>query len=387
LKNKNICKRVLEKMVFKNPIISYHSFILLKNSFILFLRMVRGNFNVRRANITQKKRRQWSAREKLMVIAYHEQGHSKRATANKFEIEPKQVREWIASKERLMKVSPYVQKLAPGARPKYPQLEVELFEWVKESRRQLKTVSRYMIQSKARSLAKKPTYEALYPDVKNARFSQKWVDGFMSRHNLVNRRRTTIAQRLPEDYLEKQSDFLSYILFYRKEHEYPLSLIGNMDETPMTFNLPSNTTVEQRGTKSISILSTGHEHSNFTVVLACMADGTKLPPVIIFKLVNIPREEFPDGVIIRTNKEGWMNESEMTWWIENVWTRRARQSNNPKSLLVLDSFAAHKTEVIKRRFRGKNTALAVIPGGLTSRLQPLDVSLNKPFKAKVNLFY
>ena len=59
-------------MVFKNPIISYHSFFLLKNSFILFLGMVCGNFNVRRANITQKKRRHWSAREKLMVVAYHE---------------------------------------------------------------------------------------------------------------------------------------------------------------------------------------------------------------------------------------------------------------------------------------------------------------------------
>ena len=55
--------------------------------------MVRGNFKARRANITQKKKRQWSAREKLMIIAYCERGHSKRATANKFEIEPKQLRE------------------------------------------------------------------------------------------------------------------------------------------------------------------------------------------------------------------------------------------------------------------------------------------------------
>ncbi|GES84778.1 pogo transposable element with KRAB domain [Rhizophagus clarus] len=143
-----------------------------------------------------------------------------------------------------------------------------------------------------------------------------------------------------------------------------------MDETPMAFNLPSNNTIEQSGTKTVSILSTGHERSNFTVVLACMADGTKLPPVIIFKLKNIPREVFPDGVIIRTNPEGWMNESEMTW-----------------SLLVLDSFSAHKTDVVKQRFHEKKTDLAVIPDGLTSRLQPLDVSLNRSFKAKVRNLY
>ena len=81
---------------------------------------------------------------------------------------------------------------------------------------------------------------------------------------------------------------MSYVLFCRNEHDYLLSLIRNIDETPVSFNLPNNTTVEQHNTKTVSILSTGHEHSSFTVVLSCMADGTKLPPVIIFKLVNVP---------------------------------------------------------------------------------------------------
>ena len=82
-----------------------------------------------------------------------------------------------------------------------------------------------------------------------------------------------------------------------------------------------------------------------------------------------------------------MNEDEMIWWIENVWVQRARRSINPRSFLVLDSFTAHKTDAVKNRFREKHTDLAVIPGGLTSRLQPLDVSLNKPFKDKVIFFF
>src|SRR6266540_2441392 len=110
-------------------------------------------------------------------------------------------------------------------------------------------------------------------------------------------------------------------MYLRKENEYPLSLIRNMDEMPMSFNLSSNTTVKQSGSKTVSILPTGHEQSNFTVVLACLADGTKLPPVIIFKLKKIPREEFPEGVVIHANSEEWMNEEEMIWWIENIWTK------------------------------------------------------------------
>jgi len=38
------------------------------------------------------------------------------------------------------------------------------------------------------------------------------------------------------------------------------------------------------------------------------------------------------------------------------------------------------TESTKRLATELNTHLAVIPGGLTSQLQPLDISVNKPFK-------
>ena len=51
----------------------------------------------------------------------------------------------------------------------------------------------------------------------------------------------------------------------------------------MTFDLPSNRTVNAIGAKSVLIKTTGHDKSHFTVVLSCLADGSKLPPVIILK--------------------------------------------------------------------------------------------------------
>ncbi|GET50680.1 pogo transposable element with KRAB domain [Rhizophagus irregularis DAOM 181602=DAOM 197198] len=155
-----------------------------------------------------------------------------------------------------------------------------------------------------------------------------------------------------------------------------------MDETPMWFDLPSNTTINQKGAKTVSIRTTGHERSSFTVILACMADGTKLPAVCIFKLKNIPKENFPHGIYIRANEKGWVNEQEMLWWVENVWTSRNR-FGNPRSMLVLDSFRGHIVNSVKNRFVEKNTNIAVIPGGCTSKLQLLDVAINKSFKSKV----
>ncbi|CAG8637209.1 7805_t:CDS:2, partial [Paraglomus brasilianum] len=45
---------------------------------------------VRKARITSKQRRSWCAQEKLMVVCYHEHGHSVKKTAEKFNIQRKQ---------------------------------------------------------------------------------------------------------------------------------------------------------------------------------------------------------------------------------------------------------------------------------------------------------
>ena len=151
-------------------------------------------------------------------------------------------------------------------------------------------------------------------------------------------------------------------MYMRIEYDYSLGLIANMDETPVTFDLPSNITIDETGARSISIRTTGHEKTNFTVVLSCMADGMKLPPLIIFKLKKIPRGNFPPEVVIQANQTGWMNEQEMMYWIEKIWTKRASRFSNPQSLLVLDSFFTHIMDSVKRRFIEKSTNIAIISG-------------------------
>ena len=63
-----------------------------------------------------------------MVITYYEKGHSKRSIADKFNIQPKQLRDWLKNKEKLLRTTPYTQKLTTDAHPKYPLLKNELFE-------------------------------------------------------------------------------------------------------------------------------------------------------------------------------------------------------------------------------------------------------------------
>ena len=75
-----------------------------------------------------------------------------------------------------------------------------------------------------------------------------------------------------------------------------------------------------------------------------------------------------------------MNQDGMKLWWEKIWTRRSGALLRKPALLVFDQFRTHLTEEMKKLAAHSKTQLAVIPGGLTSQLQPLDVSINKPFK-------
>ena len=210
--------------------------------------------------------------------------------------------------------------------------------------------------------------------------TNSWCTRFLRRKNFVLRQKTKIVQKLPEDLEEKVTSFHSFVIKRRKENDYELVHIGNMDETPVWFDMPSARTVNSRGEKTVLINTTGHEKSRFTVVLSCLANGTKLKPMVIFKRKTMPKEKFPPGVVVHCHEKGWMDEAGLKIWIEKVWKSRPGGLLRKKSLLIWDSFRAHLVDSVKRVVKETNTDIAVIPGGLTSVLQPLDVSLNKPFK-------
>lgn len=125
-----------------------------------------------------------------------------------------------------------------------------------------------------------------------------------------------------------------------------------------------------------------------TVMLCCTADGRKLPPYIIFKRKTLPAgEKFPRNVVVRVHDKGWMCSGLMEDWVKTVWERRPGAALCKHSLLVLDSYRGHLTDNVKTALSRAGTDIAIIPGGMTSQLQPLDVAINKPFKDRLRKHY
>ena len=107
-----------------------------------------------------------------------------------------------------------------------------------------------------------------------------------------------------------------------------------------------------------------------------------MPPKVISKGVRTPRDlVVPHPLHVSLHKKGWMDEQGIREWIQQSLPRAER------SLLVWDSFRAHLTDSVKDDLKQRNIDVAVIPGGLTPVVQPLDKCLNKPFKDNVRRKY
>ena len=169
----------------------------------------------------------------MVVSCFENNNRNICGMAKKFNIEPKQVCDWFQKKEKLLNTAPHVAKLHPEKPPNYLNLEDDLFSWITEKRENGNAVTRDLITRKAIALSKDREFQLNNPGIVGFKFSSKWLDGFLERYDLGQRCRITVAQQLPSDLIKYQQSFLSYVLYMRTQHQYPLKYIGNMDETPM----------------------------------------------------------------------------------------------------------------------------------------------------------
>ena len=170
---------------------------------------------------------------------------------------------------------------------------------------------------------------------------------FVSREGLVNRRRTHIAQNQRRN-IEEETDFVCCLNEHIEMMKYPASLIVNIDETNVDFDMPSTTTLAQRGERTISVRGTGSSY-RCTALLGVTMSGEKLPPFIVFtgtRNGRIMREisgesgrnGFPSDVVMSVQKKGWIDEELMLEWIDRVWKPWLQAKEHKLSYLIMDCF-------------------------------------------------
>ncbi len=145
--------------------------------------------------------------------------------------------------------------------------------------------------------------------------SENWVKEWIrSKLGWSFRVATTAAQKLPKDW-EHQLDMMAYrAAFEVLTHGVPAELMVNMDQTAMHL-VPSggSRTYDKRGKKEIAV--TGVEDKRqITICVSSAADGTTLPPQLIFQ--GKSSRSLPSGPTVRElhHGEGWRFKYTQNHW-------------------------------------------------------------------------
>ncbi|KAF3924499.1 hypothetical protein ABW20_dc0105467 [Dactylellina cionopaga] len=265
-------------------------------------------------------------------------------------------------------------------------------------------------------------YSELYPNIEpdnRFKFSRGWFNRFKYRRRISLRAITNQAQEIPENHralIELFHDFIrrhaaneaqtledESVQFtpitkdrYRDIGRFSLANIANMDQTPLQFEFISGKTktYEMTGAKTVWSRSKGSglDKRQATVQLCIFADGVpRIKPLIVFKgqgtrLLPAEKNKYDKRVSVVFQENAWVDEVVTKHWLVNLWKPAAFdpingfRNNKESRLLVFDAHRAQKTEAIRNLLHDLQTIAAIVPPGCTSLVQPLDVSINKPFK-------
>ena len=225
----------------------------------------------------REKHHHLTIKKKLEIIAFAENNSNHKAS-QVYDVDRKSIRDWRTKKFELVQSSHKSTKktLHKGKVTEIMKFDNELLSFISFQRNLDLPVTTSTLIVKLVDLAhdkKSCTFNAL----------QKWVYRFMKRSNLSFRRGTHIGQSLPDKHNQLVMNFLKYNISELKQYNFELDCICNMDETPVYLNMPPNYTIEKIGSRQVSIKTLGQEKTRVSLVLAILADGNKLPPLLIFK--------------------------------------------------------------------------------------------------------
>ena len=142
------------------------------------------------------KRHAYDAAFKTKAIKIAEQDGN-RAAARELGVDESMVRRWRLKKGDLAICKSTTKKIGCGRKARWPQLEDQLEDWVHIQRADGRAVSTLQIRLRGIQLAKEQSIEGFAG-------GHSWVLRFLKRKGLSIRARTTLCQKLPPDFEEKE---------------------------------------------------------------------------------------------------------------------------------------------------------------------------------------
>ena len=262
-----------------------------------------------------------------------------------------------------------------------PQEEQELVRYIKGLTERHMPPTREMVQNFASTIAKEPV-------------SESWVTRFINRHSIHLISHWTVGMDSNRHKADSEDKYRLYFhLLHNKIDQYQISPCHtyNMDEKGFLIGIigRSKRIFSRRMWEKKEVRASLQDGNRaWITVLACIcADGSALPPSLIYEAANkgIQSAWVDDiragehEVFITSSPSGWTNNDIGLAWLEQVFDRYTKETaRRSYRLLILDGHGSHVTIDFINYCDQNKILLAILPPHSTHTLQPLDVAMFKP---------
>lgn len=245
--------------------------------------------------------------------------------------------------------------------------------WVLSMREQQLPITESNLFHKASTLRKRGTFSDSF------RISYDWAVGFMLQHRLGTQsifKEASLARRLPPFLQVKVESFQQFTKQVIQVKKLPESLVAAMDELCLFVDLR---VVQDKARCSEALELTGSVPL-VTVYLAVLANGTMLPSLVMTNR-TLAQKRVPEFMLLQDGADSLLVEEVLELWTSKVWIPHVSRPAQPqKSMLVLDRHREHLRDSFLTSISGAGTLPAMVPGGCSFRLQPLEVCLKPVLK-------
>jgi hypothetical protein len=282
----------------------------------------------------------------------------------------------------------------PSALAAHPAVEEEIREMLRRMRAAGAPVNTSIIRWTVRGVLELRAPALLADFTVSHGWIVKWARNEL---NFRWRKSTTAAQKLPLDW-EEQGLLMGQRLAAQMEmYGTHSSLVINLDQTGVHLVPASFWTYEQNGASSVPVVG-AEDKRQITAVVASSLYGDMLPLQLIFQGKTERCE--PDAtaaskaarVHITHSANHWSNVTTMQQWVQHVLLPHAElciQRHGLRAdasiILLLDVWSVHTSEEFRMWLRKQQPRihLVYVPANCTSKLQPADVALQRPFKSHI----
>ena len=240
----------------------------------------------------------------------------------------------------------------------------------------------------------------IIPDFQSKTYNSlhHWFKRFMEKYSFPVKKILKTTQSLPKNFLDNLRNLLYVAIKDTAEFKTDInaSSLANVSEVPIILDPIVESRYEKVADSVVKIRIFGKAKQRLSCMLCIYADGHRAPPMLVFK--GLPDDSLEKRLsnlkVVKENKvfvvcqqDPWFDDNTFIKWLNYIWFRAYSFRNIKDSILYFDRHASHLTEDIKKMFNQNQCFYRLIPPGLTSYCQPIDLCANKPFKNAIQNKY